>query len=78
MGLGDVKLVGVLGLFLGAQVAVAFAALLSAVSVGGTVIARKGLAAGRRTAVPFGPFLAVGAVLAILAGRVLHAYLHHH
>lgn len=77
MGLGDVKLAGALGLFLGSEVAVAiFAALLMGVTVGVGIMARKGVAAGRKTGVPFGPFLAAGAVLAILAGHaILHAYL---
>lgn len=78
MGLGDVKLAGTLGLFLGAEVAVAiFAALLTGVTVGVAIIARKGVAAGRKTAIPFGPFLAAGAVVAILVGpAILDAYLH--
>ena len=77
MGLGDVKLVGVLGLFLGREVPVAIlAALLSGVSVGVAIMARKGIAEGRTTAVPFGPFLAFGAVVAILIGpELLDAYL---
>ncbi|HEX4345132.1 MAG TPA: prepilin peptidase [Solirubrobacteraceae bacterium] len=78
MGLGDVKLTGMLGLFLGAEVAVAvFAALLSGVTVGLAIIARKGMVEGRKTAIPFGPFLAAGGVVAILVGpAILHAYLH--
>jgi leader peptidase (prepilin peptidase)/N-methyltransferase len=40
------------------------------------IIARKGMADGRRTAVPFGPFLAAGGVVAVLAGApLLDAYL---
>ena len=70
--MGDVKLAGVLGLYLGREVAVAIAAaLLLALVVGVAIMARKGVAAGRKTAVPFGPFLAVGAVIAILAGPEL-------
>lgn len=77
MGMGDVKLAGVLGLFLGPVVAVALlVALVLGVLVGAVIIARKGAAAGRRTAVPFGPFLAVGGVVALLAGApLLDAYL---
>ena len=72
MGMGDVKLAGVLGLYLGREVTVAIAAaLLLAAAVGVAIMARKGVAAGRRTAVPFGPFLAAGAVIAILAGPEL-------
>jgi leader peptidase (prepilin peptidase)/N-methyltransferase len=77
MGLGDVKLVGMLGLFLGRDVAVAIAAaLLSGITLGIAIMSRKGMAEGRKTAVPFGPFLALGGVLAILVGPdIMHAYL---
>lgn len=69
MGMGDVKLAGVLGLYLGASVAVAvFVALIAGVLVGAIVMARVGAAEGRKTAVPFGPFLALGAVVAMFAG----------
>jgi leader peptidase (prepilin peptidase)/N-methyltransferase len=76
MGMGDVKLAGVLGLFLGPAVAVALlVALVGGVAVGAAIIARRGVAAGRRTAVPFGPFLALGGVVALLAGApLLDAY----
>ncbi len=68
MGMGDVKLAGVLGLFLGSAVAPALlVALLSGTLVGAAIIARKG-AAGRKIAIPFGPFLALGGVFALLAG----------
>jgi leader peptidase (prepilin peptidase)/N-methyltransferase len=77
MGMGDIKLAGVLGLFLGAPVAVAmFVALVFGTLVGAVVMARKGVAAGRKTAVPFGPFLALGGVVAALVGDpVISAYL---
>ena len=77
MGMGDVKLAGVLGLFLGGAVAVAvMTALVLGTLVGAAVIARVGTAQGRKTAVPFGPFLAAGGVLAVLAGDPLvNAYL---
>jgi len=77
MGMGDVKLAGVLGLFLGAAVAPAILlALLSGVLVSAVVIARKGVAGGRKTAIPFGPFLALGGFVAMLAGAgLMDAYL---
>jgi leader peptidase (prepilin peptidase)/N-methyltransferase len=77
MGGGDVKLAGVLGLFLGREVAVAvFVALLAGLLAGTVIMARKGVAAGRRTTLPFGPFLALGGIVALLAGDVLvDAYL---
>jgi leader peptidase (prepilin peptidase)/N-methyltransferase len=77
MGMGDVKLAGMLGLFLGASVAFALlVALVAGTVVGVAIMARVGAAAGRKTAVPFGPFLALGGVVALLAGApVLDAYL---
>ena len=72
MGMGDVKLAAVLGLFLGRAVGPAvFIALLSGTLVGTVVIARKGAREGRKTAVPFGPFLALGAVCALFAGDAM-------
>lgn len=77
MGMGDVKLAAVLGLYLGrAVVPAVMVALVAGVLVGAIVIARKGATEGRRTAVPFGPFLALGAVVALFAGNaLLDAYL---
>jgi leader peptidase (prepilin peptidase)/N-methyltransferase len=72
MGMGDVKLAAVLGLFLGRAVAPAiFVALVAGTLVGAAVIARKGALEGRKTAVPFGPFLALGAVVALFAGDAM-------
>jgi leader peptidase (prepilin peptidase)/N-methyltransferase len=78
MGMGDVKLAGVLGLFLGRSVAVAIlAGVLLGTIVGALVMARLGVQQGRKTAVPFGPFLAAGAVVALFAGpAIVHWYLH--
>jgi leader peptidase (prepilin peptidase)/N-methyltransferase len=78
MGMGDVKLAGVLGLFLGRSVAVAiFVGVLAGTIVGVAVMARLGVARGRKTAVPFGPFLALGGVVGLLAGpAIVHWYLH--
>lgn len=70
MGMGDVKLAAVLGLFLGREVAVALlVALVAGTLVGVALMARRGVAEGRRTAIPFGPFLAFGGVVALLAGE---------
>jgi leader peptidase (prepilin peptidase)/N-methyltransferase len=77
MGMGDVKLAAVLGLYLGREVAVAIlvGVALGAI-VGAVVMARKGVKDGRKTAVPFGPFLAVGGIVALLAGpAIVHWYL---
>jgi leader peptidase (prepilin peptidase)/N-methyltransferase len=72
MGMGDAKLVAVLGLFLGSAVAPAFfVAFAVGTAVGMAIMIRKGMSAGRKTAVPFGPFLAIGGVVGVLAGSPL-------
>jgi leader peptidase (prepilin peptidase)/N-methyltransferase len=78
MGMGDVKLAAVLGLFLGRSVAPALlAGVLAGTVLGAAIMARRGVAAGRKTAVPFGPFLALGGVVGLLAGpAIVHWYLH--
>jgi leader peptidase (prepilin peptidase)/N-methyltransferase len=78
MGMGDVKLAAVLGLFLGRSVAVAvLVGVLAGALAGGAIIARLGVKRGRKTAVPFGPFLALGGIVALLAGPpIVHWYLH--
>jgi leader peptidase (prepilin peptidase)/N-methyltransferase len=69
MGMGDVKLAGVLGLYLGRSVGPAMlVALLSGTIVGVVIIARKGAAEGRKTAVAFGPFLALGGLVGLFFG----------
>jgi leader peptidase (prepilin peptidase)/N-methyltransferase len=76
MGMGDVKLALLLGAMLGRNVAVGlmvgmFAALVPSV----VLLARHGSAA-RKMGIPFAPFLAFGAVVALFAGHsLLHAYL---
>ena len=77
MGMGDVKLAGVMGLYLGRAVAPAiFAGLILGVVVGAVIIARKGAQEGRKTAVPFGPFLAAGAILGLFVGEdIMDEYL---
>jgi leader peptidase (prepilin peptidase) / N-methyltransferase len=67
MGLGDVKLAGVLGCYLGVRVIEAMAIAFGAGSIAGLVlILRHGWKARRRT-IPFAPFLALGALAAIAA-----------
>jgi leader peptidase (prepilin peptidase)/N-methyltransferase len=77
MGMGDVKLAAVLGLYLGRAVAPAILiALVAGVVLGAAIIARKGATEGRKTAVPFGPFLALGGMVAFFVGNELvDAYL---
>jgi len=72
MGMGDVKLAFVMGLFLGRAVGPAlFVALLAGSLVGAAIIAHKGAKEGRKTAVPFGPFLALGGLGGLFAGDAL-------
>ena len=68
MGAGDVKMAGMLGLLVGFPgIAVA---LWTAVVVGGAVAVVLLVAGGRsrKDAMPFGPFLSAGGILALLAG----------
>jgi leader peptidase (prepilin peptidase)/N-methyltransferase len=78
LGMGDVKLAGVMGLFLSASVVVAlFAGLLAAAVLGVGVLVRRGMSEGRKTYIPLGPFLALGGLVAILVGpQVVHWYVH--
>jgi leader peptidase (prepilin peptidase) / N-methyltransferase len=72
MGMGDVKLAFVMGLFLGRAVAPAmFAALLTGSVVGAAIIARKGVKEGRKTRIPFGPWLAVGGLVGLFVGDAI-------
>lgn len=67
VGMGDVKLGAVLGAALGLQVVGAMlVASLALVPVAGFLIATGGRSA-RRTAVPFVPFLSLGAAIVLLA-----------
>jgi leader peptidase (prepilin peptidase)/N-methyltransferase len=74
MGLGDVALAPVLGLVLGA---VGTAESLTGLALGfltGAVVGAALLTtrrAARRTAIPFGPFMLLGAALGLLVGPVL-------
>ncbi len=67
MGLGDVKLAAVLGLYLGRGVIAALlVAFVSGSLLGLVLIARHGWAARSRT-IPFAPFLSLGALATLLA-----------
>jgi leader peptidase (prepilin peptidase) / N-methyltransferase len=71
MGMGDVKLAGAMGLYLGLSVVPALlVAFLSGTIVGLGIIAREG-AEARKKAVPFGVFLALGGIVGVLAGPEL-------
>jgi len=75
MGMGDVKLAFLMGAALGKTVPVAlFVGVFAAMVPGIVLLARHGRAA-RKMGVPFGPFLALGSVVALFAGHwLLHAY----
>ena len=71
MGMGDVKLAGVMGLYLGSAVAPAMlSAFLAGSIVGILIIAREG-ADARKKGVPFGPFLAFGGLIGLYWGPEL-------
>ena len=78
MGMGDVKLAGVMGLYLGVSIAPALlVAFLAGSIVGLALMARHG-SDGRRKGVPFAPFLAFGGLVGLLAGhQLVHLYIHH-
>ena len=68
MGMGDAKLVAMIGLFIGRAVAPAtLIGFALGALVGVAMIARQGSAA-RKQAIPFGPFLAVGGVIGLWFG----------
>jgi prepilin signal peptidase PulO-like enzyme (type II secretory pathway) len=67
LGMGDVKLAFLLGAGLGSHVVPALlVGLLAAAAVGVFLIMRGGLSARKET-IPLGPFLALGAIVALLA-----------
>lgn len=67
MGMGDVKLAGVIGLCVGRWVLAALlVALIAGTLLGLALAVRRGAAAARSTHVPFGPFLALGGLAAVV------------
>jgi leader peptidase (prepilin peptidase)/N-methyltransferase len=71
MGMGDVKLAGVMGLYLGASVAPAlFAGFAAGAVIGIAIVMRSGMSA-RKQGVPFGPFLALGGIVGLLWGPAI-------
>jgi leader peptidase (prepilin peptidase)/N-methyltransferase len=79
MGMGDVKLSALLGMFLGylgwGRVFVGFFAGFFAGAVGGLLLVVAGRG-GRKTQVPFGPYLAFGAAVGVLfGGPIVEAWL---
>lgn len=77
MGMGDVKLALLLGAMLGRTVPIAILVGLVAAMVPSFVLLARHGSAARKMGIPLGPFLALGAVVALFAGHpLLHAYLH--
>lgn len=79
MGFGDVRLAGLIGVLLGwlslGHVAFGLFAGFATAAVVGVALIATGVRS-RKDRIPFGPFLALGAVIAVLAGRaVLDWYL---
>jgi leader peptidase (prepilin peptidase)/N-methyltransferase len=75
MGLGDVKMVLMIGLALGKYAFLAlFAAFVLSTFLSGYLLIARGTKA-RKTFFPFGPFLAGGAMVALLWGPQLSPYL---
>ena len=67
MGLGDVKLAGVLGLYLGRDMVVALIVAFAAGAITGLGLLALHGWAGRTRTLPFAPFLSLGALVALAA-----------
>ncbi|MGD0715088.1 MAG: prepilin peptidase [Gaiellaceae bacterium] len=75
MGMGDVKLALLMGAALGRTVSVALMLGMVAALVPGIYLLVRHGSAGRKMRIAFGPFLALGSVVALFAGHPLfHAY----
>jgi leader peptidase (prepilin peptidase) / N-methyltransferase len=76
MGMGDVKLCLLLGAMLGKLVVVGLMIGMVAAFVPAVILLARHGSAARKMAIPFGPFLAFGAIVALFFGdAILDAYL---
>ena len=76
MGMGDVKLALLMGAALGTTVPVALMAGMVAAMVPSLVLFARHGSKARKMGIPFGPFLAIGSVVALFWGHaILDAYL---
>ena len=71
MGMGDVKLALLLGVVLGRTVPVALLVGMVSALVPAAVLGVKHGGAARKMAIPFGPFLALGGLVALFAGHAI-------
>jgi leader peptidase (prepilin peptidase)/N-methyltransferase len=71
MGMGDVKLALLLGVAVGRAVPVALLVGMVAALVPSVILLVRHGAAARKMAIPFAPFLGLGGVVALFAGRQL-------
>jgi leader peptidase (prepilin peptidase)/N-methyltransferase len=69
MGMGDVKLAALMGLYLGRAVAPALVIGFAAGALVGVGMMLQEGASARKKGVPFGPFLALGGTVGLLAGN---------
>jgi len=77
MGMGDVKLAALLGFMLGWSVSVALLLGFIAALVPSIVLMVRHGREARKMAIPLGPFLALGGVVALFAGHpLLNLYRH--
>jgi leader peptidase (prepilin peptidase)/N-methyltransferase len=77
MGMGDVKLALLMGAALGKTVPVALMAGMIAAMIPSLVLFARHGSKARKMGIPFGPFLALGSVVALFWGHaILQAYLH--
>jgi leader peptidase (prepilin peptidase)/N-methyltransferase len=78
MGMGDVKLALLLGAMLGRTVSVGLMVGMVAALVPSVLLLARHGSAARKMGIPFAPFLAFGALVALFAGQqLLDAYLGH-
>ncbi len=78
MGMGDVKLALLLGAMLGRLVGVGLMLGMVAALVPSVVLLARHGSAARKMGIPFAPFLALGAIVALFVGQpLLDAYLGH-
>ncbi len=76
MGMGDVKLALLMGAMLGRTVSVALMLGMIAALLPGLVLLAKHGQKARKMGIPFGPFLALGSLVALFQGQaILDAYL---